>query len=551
VPDTFDSLPRDLAAAHALILAERIARLKSEERAARAAADLIHAQATASSADALIARLSLEIEKLRRTLYGARSERKERLINQLEMQLEDAEADAIEDELAAERSAPSTLVKSFERKRPARKPFPEHLPRERVVIAAPTNCPCCGSTKLSKLGEDVTETLEVVPRQWKVIQTVRERFSCRQCEAITQPPAPFHVTPRGFAGPSLLAMILFEKFGQHQPLNRQSERYSREGVDLSLSTLADQVGACAAALRPLHAVIEAHVLAAERLHGDDTMVPILAKGQTETGRVWVYVRDDRPFGGKDPPAALFYASRDRTREHPERHLSGYAGILQADAFDGYNRLYLPDRKPGLIVEALCWSHARRKFFELADIAANARRGKNAPPISPIALEAVKRIDALFDIEREINGLTAEARLRARRKPWSRGWKALEGWMRAERAKLSRHAAVAKAIDYMLTRWGAFARFLHDGRICLTNNAAERALRGLALGRKSWLFAGSERGAERAASMYTLIQTAKLNNVDPQAWLADVLARIADTPQTQISELLPWNWRPNPLHRAAA
>ncbi len=551
MPDTFDSLPRDLAAAHALILAERIARLKSEERAARAAADLIHAQATASSADALIARLSLEIEKLRRTLYGARSERKERLINQLEMQLEDAEADAIEDELAAERSAPSTLVKSFERKRPARKPFPEHLPRERVVIAAPTNCPCCGSTKLSKLGEDVTETLEVVPRQWKVIQTVRERFSCRQCEAITQPPAPFHVTPRGFAGPSLLAMILFEKFGQHQPLNRQSERYSREGVDLSLSTLADQVGACAAALRPLHAVIEAHVLAAERLHGDDTMVPILAKGQTETGRVWVYVRDDRPFGGKDPPAALFYASRDRTREHPERHLSGYAGILQADAFDGYNRLYLPDRKPGLIVEALCWSHARRKFFELADIAANARRGKNAPPISPIALEAVKRIDALFDIEREINGLTAEARLRARRKESAALVAGLEGWMRAERAKLSRHAAVAKAIDYMLTRWGAFARFLHDGRICLTNNAAERALRGLALGRKSWLFAGSERGAERAASMYTLIQTAKLNNVDPQAWLADVLARIADTPQTQISELLPWNWRPNPLHRAAA
>jgi len=551
VPDTFDSLPRDLAAAHALILAERIARLKSEERAARAAADLIHAQATASSADALIARLSLEIEKLRRTLYGARSERKERLINQLEMQLEDAEADAIEDELAAERSAPSTLVKSFERKRPARKPFPEHLPRERVVIAAPTNCPCCGSTKLSKLGEDVTETLEVVPRQWKVIQTVRERFSCRQCEAITQPPAPFHVTPRGFAGPSLLAMILFEKFGQHQPLNRQSERYSREGVDLSLSTLADQVGACAAALRPLHAVIEAHVLAAERLHGDDTMVPILAKCQTETGRVWVYVRDDRPFGGKDPPAALFYASRDRTREHPERHLSGYAGILQADAFDGYNRLYLPDRKPGLIVEALCWSHARRKFFELADIAANERRGKNAPPISPIALEAVKRIDALFDIEREINGLTAEARLRARRKESAALVAGLEGWMRAERAKLSRHAAVAKAIDYMLTRWGAFARFLHDGRICLTNNAAERALRGLALGRKSWLFAGSERGAERAASMYTLIQTAKLNNVDPQAWLADVLARIADTPQTQISELLPWNWRPNPLHRAAA
>jgi transposase len=543
VPDTFDSLPSDIAAAHALILAERVARWESEARAARAEADLSHAQATACSADALIARLTLEIEKLRRTLYGARSERKERLVDQLEMQLEDAEADASEDELAAERTAPSTLVKSFERKRPARKPFPERLPRERVVIAAPTSCPCCGSTKLSKLGEDVTETLEVVPREWKVIQTVRERFSCRQCEAITQPPAPFHVTPRGFAGPSLLAMILFEKFGQHQPLNRQSERYAREGIELSLSTLADQVGACAAALRPLHALIEAYVLTAERLHGDDTTVPILAKGQTETGRVWVYVRDDRPFGGKDPPAALFYASRDRTRQHPERHLATYAGILQADAFDGYNRLYLPNRKPGPIVEALCWSHARRKFFELADIAANARRGKKATPISPIALEAVKRIDALFDIEREINGLTAEERLRARRKESAALVAGLEDWMRAERAKLSRHAAVARAIDYMLTRWGTFTRFLDDGRICLTNNAAERALRGLALGRKSWLFAGSERGAERAALMYTLIQTAKLNYVDPQAWLADVLGKIADTAQTRLAELLPWNWRP--------
>jgi transposase len=541
VTNTFDSLPSDLAAAYALILAERAARKESEARAARAEADLTHTQATAFSAEALIARLRLEIEKLRRTLYGARSERKERLVDQLEMQLEDAEADATEDELAAERSTSSTVVKSFARKRPARKPFPEHLPREPVVIAAPQSCPCCGSTKLSKLGEDVTETLEVIPRQWKVIQTIRERFSCRQCEAITQPPAPFHVTPRGFAGPNLLAMILFEKFGQHQPLNRQSERYAREGVDLSLSTLADQVGACALALRPLYALIESHVLAAERLHGDDTTVPILAKGKTETGRVWTYVRDDRPFGGKDPPAALYYASRDRSGEHPERHLKGFVGVLQADAYGGYNRLYRSDRRPGPIVEALCWSHGRRKFFELADIAANVRRGRAAPPISPIALEAVKRMDALFAIEREINGLTAAMRLAARQEKSAPLVAAFEGWMRAERAKLSRHAAIAKAIDYMLTRGPAFSRFLDDGRICLTNNAAERALRGLALGRKSWLFAGSERGAGRAAVMYTLIQTAKLNNVDPQAWLADVLRRIADTPQTQLAELLPWNW----------
>ena len=538
------SLPNDIEALKAALIAARA-------NAATVGAELARARAATASDHSLIALLKLEIEKLRRTIYGPRSERTARLLDQLELQLAEAEADAREDELAAEQARRSTSVKSFERKRPTRKPFPDHLPRERVVIPAPETCLCCGSAKLSKLGEDITETLEVVPRQWKVIQTVRERFSCRQCETIAQPPAPFHITPRGFAGPNLLAMILFEKFGQHQPLNRQSERYAREGVDLSLSTLADQVGACALALRPLHALIEAHVLSAERLHGDDTTVPILARGKCETGRVWTYVRDDRPFGGKDPPAALYYASRDRAGEHPERHLKSFAGILQADAYSGYNRLYLADRRPRPIVEALCWSHSRRKFFELADIAANARRGKDAPPISPIALEAVRRIDALFDIERDINGLPAEPRMAARRQRSGPLVAALETWLRAERAKLSRHNGVAKAIDYMLTRWPAFTRFLDDGRICLTNNAAERALRGLALGRKSWLFAGSERGAERAAVMYTLIQTAKLNDVDPQAWLADVLSRIAETPQTRVSELLPWNWATDRRQRAAA
>jgi transposase len=410
---------------------------------------------------------------------------------------------------------------------------------------------------LSKLGEDITETLEVIPRQWKVIQTVRERFSCRQCETITQPPAPFHVTPRGFAGPNLLAMILFEKFGQHQPLNRQSERYAREGIDLSLSILADQVGICAAVLHPLYALIEAHVLAAARLRGceaarlrgceaarlrgDDTTVPILAKGKTDTGRVWVYVRDDKPFGGTSPPAALFYASRDRRGEHPERHLAAFTGILQADAYGGYNKLYLPDRKPGPIISALCWSHGRRKFFELADIAANPKRGQKAPVISPITLEAVKRIDVLFEIEREINGLSAEQRLAVRRDRSLPLVNSLEDWLRSERVRFSRHAPIAKALDYMLKRWSCFARFLDDGRICITNNAAERALRSLALGRKSWLFAGSDRGADRAAIMYTLIQAAKLNGVDPQAWLADVLARINDHKINDLVALLPWNW----------
>ncbi|MER8727761.1 IS66 family transposase [Mesorhizobium sp. M1027] len=528
-----------------MILAERAARMEAEAVAARA-------QAVNSSTEALIAYLKLEIEKLRRELYGSRSERKERLLAQMELQLEDLEAAATEDELTAEKAAAQTQsVKSFERKRPSRKPFPEHLPRERVVIAAPESCPCCGSAKLSKLGEDVTETLEVIPRQWKVIQTVREKFSCRECEKITQPPAPFHVTPRGFAGPNLLAMILFEKFGQHQPLNRQSERYAREGIDLSVSTLADQVGACTLVLQPLHALIETHVLAAERLHGDDTTVPILAKGKTATGYIWTYVRDDRPFGGTSPPAALYYASRDRRQDHPERHLQDFTGILQADAYSGYNTLYDPSRAQGPITPALCWAHARRQFFELADIAANARRGKKAPAISPVALEAVKRIDALFDIERDINGLTEEQRLAVRQERSAPLLMKLEEWLREERSRLSRSASVAKPIDYMLRRWGRFARFIEDGRICLTNNAAERALRGFALGRKSWLFAGSERGAARAAAMATLIMTAKLNDVDPQAWLADVLARIADTPQNRLHELLPWNWQSRQILMASA
>ena len=505
------------------------------------------AVAKASNAEAIIASLTLMVEKLRREIYGQRSERKARLLDQLELELEELEARASEDELAAEQAAAKTsTVKSFSRRRPSRKPFPEHLPRERVVVPAPEVCGCCGSDRLSKLGEDITETLEVIPRSWKVVQTVREKFTCRDCEKISQAPAPFHVTPRGWAGPSLLAMILFEKYGQHQPLNRQSERYAREGVELSLSTLADQVGACTTVLRPLHDLIAVHVLAAERIHGDDTTVPVLAKGKTDTARAWVYVRDDAPYGGADPPAALFHYSRDRSGAHPEKHLTGFAGILQADAYAGYNRLYALGRSPGPVTEALCWAHARRKFFVLADIAAAAKRGAKKGMrqviISPLAFEAVKRIDALFDIEREINGSSAEVRLAVRAKRSAPLLADLEAWLRAERARLSRHAPVAKAMEYMLKRWPGFTRFLDDGRVCLTNNAAERALRGIALGRKSWLFAGSDRGGDRAAFMYTLIVTAKMNDVDPQAWLADVLARIAEHPFQRLDELLPWNWK---------
>ncbi|MBA2430784.1 MAG: IS66 family transposase [Chthoniobacterales bacterium] len=530
--------------------AAEIARLRAElaasdARARVAEAELAEARAVVSTSEAMIAHLRLEIAKLRREQYGRSSERRARLIEQMELQLEDLEAAATEDEIASERAAARTAtVAAFERRRPTRKPFPEHLPRERVVIEPPRTCACCGSSRIVKMSEDVTETLEVVPRQWKVIQTVREKFTCRDCEKISQPPAPFHATPRGWAGPNLLATILFEKFGQHQPLNRQAERYTREGVDLSLSTLADQVGTCAVALEPVHSLIKAHVLAAERLHGDDTTVPLLARGGTRQARLWTYVRDDRPFAGGAPPAALFHFSADREKTHPNRHLAGWTGVLQADAYGGYNDLYRDGREPAPVTSALCWSHARRKFFELADIADAVRKGKAAHAISPVALRAVERIDALFAIERDINGLSAEARREARQQLSYPLVEELRGWFRRERAQMSRHNPVAKAIAYMAEkdgRWDAFTRFLDDGRICLTNNCAERALRGIALGRKAWLFAGSQRGGERTAFMVTLIVTAKLNDVDPQAWLADVLGRMPNLPASRLPDLLPWNW----------
>jgi transposase len=527
---TNDSPPDDVETLKRLLLASN--------------AELARARAEAARTEALVVHLRLMIEKLKRDLFGARNERKARLIDQMELQLEELEAAATEEEIAAGQavaaSSESTQVRAFTRRRPARKPFPAHLPRERVIVPGPRACACCGSHRLAKLGEDVTERLEVVPRQWKVVQIVREKFTCRNCEKISQAPAPFAVLPRGLAGPSLLAMILFEKYGQHQPLNRQSERYAREGIDLSVSTLADQIGGCAVLLRPLYELIRAHVFAGERVHGDETPVPVLAKHETRKGRLWAYVRDDKPFAGPAPPAAVFFYSRDRTAQHPQSHLRDYAGILQADAYAGFNRLYEADRKPGLITEASCWAHGRRKFFELADVTAKAR-GKLAV-IAPLAFEAVKHIDAIFDIEREINGRSIDERLAVRRTLVAPLVSELETWLRAEYGKLSRHSDVAKAVNYMLTRWDTFTRFLKDGRICLTNNAAERALRCIALGRKSWLFAGSDHGGERAAVMYTLIQTARLNDVDPQTWLADVLARINDHNVQKLDALLPWSWK---------
>jgi len=534
-----NALPDDIVALKDALLVERA-------RALEVTAELMVARAKASEDVALIAQQKLRIAKLERQIYGQRSERSARLIDQLALEFEELEADATEDELAAEVAVAKTMsVRGFTRKRPERNTFPDHLPRERVVIDPPTVCDCCGGMRLRKLGEDVTRTLEVIPRQWKVVETVPEKFSCRDCEKISQAPAPFHVIPRGWAGPSLLAMVLYEKFGQHQPLNRQAERYALEGVPIALSTMADAVGAVCASLDPLLRLVESHVMAAERLHGDDTTVPVLALGKCDVARCWVYVKDDRPFGGSDPPAAMFYYSRDRRGEHPQAHLANYSGILQADAFGGYTKLYEPQRSPGPIREAACWVHARRPFFAMADLEENARRkaaGKKEIAVSPIAIEVVRRIDALFAIERSINGQSADHRKAVRQAQSAPLVADLEAYMREQCAKLSRGHDLAKAMNYMFKRWGSFTRFLDDGRVCLSNNAAERALRGIALGRKSWLFCGSDRGGRRAAAMYSLIVSAKMNDVDPQAWLADVLARIAAHPTHRLDELLPWNWK---------
>ena len=514
------------AAAHELILIERAARLAAE-------ADLQQARAYGRVLDIEIERLKLLLAKLRHEQYGQSSERGKRLLEQLELELEDLEETASGDEAAAElseqqKSSETVEVRSFQRRKPTRRPLPDHLPRTRIVHPAPTACRCCGGG-LRKIGEHVLETLERIPAHWFVIQNVREKFSCRACESITEPPAPSYPISRGRAGPNLLADVAFGKFGMHLPLHRQSERFACEGVELDVSTLCDWIGAISVALMPLVEAIIAHVLRGERIHTDDTPVKVLAKGKCRTGRLWAVVRDDRPFAGSDPPAAFYFYSSDRSGSHPQKVLENYVGILQADAYSGFGALY---KRSDRIQEAACWAHGRRHFYELAVVKRKA----------PIAVEAVKRIDAIFAVEQELNGLASDQRQAERIERVKPLIDDLETYLREQRRRTSGKSETGKAIDYMLTRWPSFIRFLNDGRICLSNNAAERAIRPIAVGRRNWTFAGSDEGGRRAAAMYTLIESCKLNEVDPRAWLADVLKRLPDYPAKHIDDLLPWNWQ---------
>lgn len=538
-----------------MILVERAARVAAEARIADldlvqlalevARLEAAQAQAARLALELEIERLKLQIAKLRRQHFGTSAERSARL-EQLVLALEDLEESAAQMDAAAEAKdaasspdAPKCRVEGLEPLRPARRPLPAHLPRHRVVIPGPTTCPCCEGM-LRKLGEVTTETLERIPASWFVLETVREKFTCAACETITETPAPFHAIPRGRAGPNLLAEITVGKFGLHLPLTRQSGVFAREGVDLDVSTLCDWIGRVAIATQPLSDLIAEHVMRADRLHADDTPVPVLAKGKTRTGRLWTVVRDDRPFGGSDPPAAIYFYSPDRKGEHPQGFLKNHAGILQADAYSGFGELYKLGREGSPAIEAACWAHARRKFFELAEL-------KKAP----IAREAVARIDALFAIEREITGKSCDERQAARNQRARSLVVDLEAWLRSQRGRLSPKSDTTKAINYMLHRWPSFARFLDDGRICLSNNAAERAIRGIAVGRRNWTFAGSDIGGQRAAAMYSLIETCKLNDIDARAWLADILRRLPDHPQKQLHELLPWNWKAQRDQQAAA
>jgi transposase len=483
-------------------------------------------QAELESRETEIENLKLLILKLKRIHFGPRSEKLETDIEQLELRLEDLEANqAAAEPVPAEPATAALKVKAPGK--PARRPLPSNLPRETETIAPKQQeCPDCGGA-LKLLGEDVSEVLEYVPARFKVIRTVRPKLSCRCCSRILQEAAPSRPVERSLAGAGLLAHVLVSKYADHLPLYRQSEIYRREGVDLDRSTLADWVGATSRTLQPLVDALQRYVLTAEKLHADDVPVPVLepGRGKTKTGRLWTYVRDDRPAGSQEAAAVWFAYSPDRKSEHPAQHLKTYKGILQADGYAGFQKLY----ETGRIVEAACWAHARRKFHELYQ----AHR-------SPVAKEAIDRIAQLYAIEEDIRGRSPDERRMVRHTRSRPLLDAMQIWLKATIAKMSRKSDVAMAIHYALERWRALTLFCDDGRVEMDNNAAERSLRAVALGRKNYLFAGSDAGGERAAAIYSLLGTAKLNGMDPEAYLTAVLQRIADHPVNRIAELLPWN-----------
>ncbi len=515
-------LPAD--ALRALILAQHEQLLSTEST-------LTATQEQLQSREREIEHLQLLLAKLQRMQFGRKSEKLERQIEQLELRLEELESKRSEQEPSASTPAPVT-ASSTPITRSTRRALPDHLPRQtRRHEPKETVCPQCQG-ELRKLGEDVSEMLEYVPASFVVVRHVRTKLNCTKCDCIVQAEAPSRPIERGMAGPGLLAHVLVSKYCDHLPLYRQSEIYARQGVELERSTMADWVGGCSQLLSPLIDALSRYVMAAGKLHADDTPVPVLAPGQgkTKTGRLWTYVRDDRPAGDSTAPAVWFAYSPDRKGEHPAQHLEKFRGTLQADAYAGFNQLY----EDGRIQPAACWAHVRRHFYDLEQAHA-----------SPVAHEALERIGALYGIEEPIRGRPPDERRAVRQAQAKPLVDSMRQWFEATLSKLSRKSETTVAIRYALSRWDALTRYIEDGHIEIDNNAAERSLRGVALGRKNYLFAGSDAGGERAATIYGLTGSAKLNGLNPEAYLREVLTRIPDHPINRIDELLPWNLNTTP------
>ena len=506
------SLPADIESLQCLVIEQQ------------AALDVV--RATLLSREVEIEKLKIQLARLKRMQFGRSCERLDESIAQLELSLEELEASESEMMIPAPAALPGKVP---EVRKPARRALPESLARETLTHEAPSHCPACAGA-LRAFGEDVAEILEYVPSRFKVIRHIRPKLSCPNCQQIVQAPAPQRPIARGQAGAGLLAHVLVSKYCDHLPLYRQSQIYARDGVELDRSTLADWVGQSSALLAPLVAALGAHVLAGEKIHADDTPVPVLApgRGATKQGRLWTYVREDRASGSAQPPAVWFAYSPDRKGIRPQTHLKDYRGILQVDGYAGFDKIFNESDANHPIKEAACWAHVRRKFYDI-QVATD----------SPLAIAAIHRIGELYGIEEQIRGQPPDVRREIRQARSGPLLDALYRWFHDTLAQVSKKSELAKAIRYALSRWAALTRFATNGIIDIDNNAAERALRAVALGRKNYLFAGSDAGGERAAAIYSLVGSAKLIGLDPQAYLRHVIERIADHPINRIEELLPW------------
>jgi len=528
-----ENMPDDPAELRAMIAA-----LQAEN--ARIAAENAKMSATLRVHDQMVQALRLRIAKLQKLAFGKSSEKIEREIEQLELALEDllvavTEKDDAPIDEGQNEQPPDTAGAPALRRRPR---VSDETPRERRELDPGGCCPDCGGD-LRVVGEDVSELLDMIAAQMKVIQIARIKKSCRRCERIVQEPAPSRPIPGSMAGPNLLAHILVSKFDDHLPLYRQHEIFARMGADIPESTLVGWCGRAMKTLQPLIERIEADIMASDLLHADDTPIRVLDRGMREKGlgkgvkqgRIWAYVRDQRPWAGTAPPGIVYRFAPDWKQEHVRSHMADARGILQADGYKGYAKLYEPEPDGTLrLSEAACWAHLRRDFHDFW-----------ASTKSEIAREALEQIGKLYDIERDINGQPADLRHAARQKLSRPKLKAFFAWSEQQLLCIPGKSDLARAFRYGLSRKDAFSLFLSDGRVAIDNNPAERALRPIGIGRKNWLFAGADSGAETLARAMTIIETAKMNGLDPQAYLADVLDRIHDHKINRLDELLPWNW----------